>query len=41
MDLTTVLFILSLPFVLLTVYLGQKMIFTRVITIKEMAVLMM
>ena len=30
MDLTTILFIFSLPFVLLTVYFGTKMIFMKV-----------
>ena len=41
MDLTTILFVLSLPFVLLTVYFGTKMIFTKVKIIKVMDVLMM
>ena len=41
MDLTTILFILSLPFVLLTVYFGTKMIFTKAKIIKVMGVLTM
>ena len=41
MDLTTILFILSLPFVLLTVYFGTKNDFYESENIKVMAVLTM